>query len=522
MKRLIIWIAVFLLMQNVALALDCEYAVDPVYDYAGTFSGGVALVNENGSNAVIDTFGNKVVEASVVRLRSNGLIMVVGENDLAAFFDSKGNRLTEYVYDTYPLIDKKFQTKTYRFGYYDGDGKSKLIPVSRNKKYGFINEWGTEVIPPIYDYAYGFEDGLARICSQGILSEYGTYTNGKYGFIKEDGSVVLPPDSYWIAGNLENYAYAANGTSSKVLIDKNGKVMPADELGYAAIDASFFELTDSEGRIGIADSEGNIVIPMDFYYSIDLLGDGYFIIDRQRIVNHNNELVFEVSEGETVSPLYVGIYEKSPFAKVSRKKDSESSDTLSGLVNVKGEMVLDTEYSTVYDLGENLIYAQTNEKNFLFDYQGSLLCELNGNNCGRCVDGLFSIMDFDTGRYGYLLNPLTHPKVLVNSVQIKTDVYPIIINSRTMVPMRAIFEKLGAEVQWNESERTVEVKHGDVSVSLKIGDSVLYKNGDAVEIDSPAIIKNDRTLVPLRAISEALGCVVEWSDKERTVDIRYN
>ena len=46
MKRLIIWIAVFLLMQNVAFALDCEYAVGPVYDYAGTFSGGVALVNE--------------------------------------------------------------------------------------------------------------------------------------------------------------------------------------------------------------------------------------------------------------------------------------------------------------------------------------------------------------------------------------------------------------------------------------------------------------------------------------------
>ncbi|MBQ3110729.1 MAG: leucine-rich repeat protein [Clostridia bacterium] len=92
-------------------------------------------------------------------------------------------------------------------------------------------------------------------------------------------------------------------------------------------------------------------------------------------------------------------------------------------------------------------------------------------------------------------------------------------NDRTMVPMRAIFESLGADVSWDDSTKTaIGVKDG-VEVKITIGENVLYKNGEAIELDAPAEITNDRTMVPVRAISEAFGCTVEWDNETKTVEI---
>ncbi len=99
------------------------------------------------------------------------------------------------------------------------------------------------------------------------------------------------------------------------------------------------------------------------------------------------------------------------------------------------------------------------------------------------------------------------------------DCLPYIKNDRTLVPMRAIFEALGAEVSWDDTTKTaVGVKDG-VEVKITIGENVLYKNGEAIELDAPAEITNDRTMVPVRAISEAFGCTVNWDNDTKTVEI---
>ena len=58
-----------------------------------------------------------------------------------------------------------------------------------------------------------------------------------------------------------------------------------------------------------------------------------------------------------------------------------------------------------------------------------------------------------------------------------------------------------------------------VEVKITIGENLLYKNGEAIELDAVAEITNDRTMVPVRAISEAFGCTVEWNDETKTVEI---
>ncbi len=110
-------------------------------------------------------------------------------------------------------------------------------------------------------------------------------------------------------------------------------------------------------------------------------------------------------------------------------------------------------------------------------------------------------------------------KVSVNGEFIETDTAPYIKNDRTLVPMRAIFEALGAEVAWEDKTKTAIAVKDDVEVKITIGENVLYKNGEAIELDVAAEITNDRTMLPVRAISEAFGATVAWDNDNRTVNI---
>ena len=92
-----------------------------------------------------------------------------------------------------------------------------------------------------------------------------------------------------------------------------------------------------------------------------------------------------------------------------------------------------------------------------------------------------------------------------------------IVEGRTLVPLRAIFEALGASVEWDQATKTVTSAMDDTTVKLTIGDNNLYKNGEAVTLDVPAQIINSRTMVPARAIAEAYGVDVQWDAATRTV-----
>jgi len=110
-------------------------------------------------------------------------------------------------------------------------------------------------------------------------------------------------------------------------------------------------------------------------------------------------------------------------------------------------------------------------------------------------------------------------KVFVDGRQLTFDVPPMIENGRTLVPMRAIFEALGAEVYWDEPEQTVSAFKGDTGIAIQIGNLYANVNNSAIALDVPPKIVNGRTLVPLRFVSEALGCSVNWNGAARTVII---
>jgi len=109
--------------------------------------------------------------------------------------------------------------------------------------------------------------------------------------------------------------------------------------------------------------------------------------------------------------------------------------------------------------------------------------------------------------------------VLLDGKELTFDVPPQIIGGRTMVPLRAIFEALGAGVDWNASTQTVTASDGDTEVILTIGSTSPTVNGRVVTIDQPGIIVSGRTLVPLRFVAESFGVTVDWNAASRTVTI---
>ena len=115
------------------------------------------------------------------------------------------------------------------------------------------------------------------------------------------------------------------------------------------------------------------------------------------------------------------------------------------------------------------------------------------------------------------------PAVYLNGEQMTFDVNPFIEDDRTLVPMRAIFEAVGADVQWDEADRTVHAireKDGEVSlVSLQIDSAAAFVNSAAHTLDVPAKIVDDRTFVPLRFVIESLGEKVEWDGDNYAVRI---
>lgn len=116
------------------------------------------------------------------------------------------------------------------------------------------------------------------------------------------------------------------------------------------------------------------------------------------------------------------------------------------------------------------------------------------------------------------------PSVTVNGAKLEfTDnVTPFIDeeSERTLVPMRDIFEAVGAVVQWDESTQTVIAVKDSSFVTLQIGSEKAFVNSEEKQLDVKALIKDDRTFVPLRFVSEALGAEVEWDNDNYTVVIK--
>ncbi|WP_282939272.1 copper amine oxidase N-terminal domain-containing protein [Paenibacillus sp. RC67] len=130
------------------------------------------------------------------------------------------------------------------------------------------------------------------------------------------------------------------------------------------------------------------------------------------------------------------------------------------------------------------------------------------------------LLPFD---FPILANAQEAPPVQVYLQQDKMnwEQQPYIENGSTMVPMRALFEKLGFTVTWEQSTQTASAKKGDLTLTLTINKGTASVNRNQYNLEVSPKIKDGSTFIPLRFVSEAAGADVTWNEATRTVNIGF-
>lgn len=135
--------------------------------------------------------------------------------------------------------------------------------------------------------------------------------------------------------------------------------------------------------------------------------------------------------------------------------------------------------------------------------------------------------DNETGPPAFVLQKQEEKKIRIlekNQIRVcgkelYSDLPPVIKEGRTLIPVRAVVMGLGAEIEWDEEERLVTVTRGDTTVEFYIDDTVFYVNGEKWELDVPAQLISNRTFVPLRYLAEALGKRVKYDDNNDVITV---
>lgn len=228
----------------------------------------------------------------------------------------------------------------------------------------------------------------------------------------------------------------------------------------------------------------------------------------------------------------------------------------------KGNMFI---YNTINSDRSNVCYLYSNENASKILYEnnkvtssrtnkiGEFICHIDGvNTIGFSCDGIYwawyntdieNIVQGLETQNGFAFNSAINTsnfyicdkeelfnhlreKLPQNPVYVKLDgdylgfeQPPVIEDGRTLVPMRFIFEQMGAEVDWNGETRTVTATKDGMTVTLAIDDTNATVNGSAATLDVPARLINDKTMIPLRFLSENLGYTVDWDTDTRTASI---
>lgn len=109
--------------------------------------------------------------------------------------------------------------------------------------------------------------------------------------------------------------------------------------------------------------------------------------------------------------------------------------------------------------------------------------------------------------------------IFLDGKELESSVGPVIEDGTTLIPMRIIFEALDMDVYWNQETKTATGKTNETTIDIIVGDNKAYVNGTEKMLSTPAKILNGNTMIPLRFVSESVGCEVNWDGDKREIVI---
>lgn len=348
-----------------------------------------------------------------------------------------------------------------------GDFSGDLAPVKgvETKLWGYIDKLGALMIPMEYETAESFHDGLAYVIKNGLA-----------GYIDETGKEVIP------------FQYQTK------------KSDPADRNFYNGLALAMGE----DEKYGYIDKTGKFVIPPKYLEAEPFTGEVALVTSENLAYSNGYGSSYLINrQGERLTPLW----------SYGFHSGETMQDGLFRVLYPYGGSS-DQSFVTLNQYGAEVISTDSKIKLMTPFNEGCALM-LGVNKAGKTVVGLAKIPEnIDEQKNGRLI------KLVIDEKRLDfTDTDPIIENSRTLVPLKEIFEQLGAEVGWDASTYTVSGKKEGTTIALKIGEKKASVNGKTVDIDTPAIIRNSRTMVPVRFIAESFDAEVAWDAATKTISI---
>lgn len=234
---------------------------------------------------------------------------------------------------------------------------------------------------------------------------------------------------------------------------------------------------------------------------------------RYGIANFNGDIEISIEH-----ELYgTSIYDNGRIAVLSKDKNFlivdmatlNTHSTGGSFAEVGNGRVLICTYSDIYK-----------SKDYLYDLvdlrSNTIIKDIKGYSTADLEDGVI-VVSTETGYKFYIFNDGGGVRVKLDGMEIPFDTEPLVQDGRTLVPLRAIFEALGATVDWNGDTQTVTSTKDGTTISMTIGKAEMHKNGEVKKLDVAPQIVGGRTLVPVRAIAESFDIAVDWNGDTNTV-----
>lgn len=416
---------------------------------------------------------------------TKGLILIDKSGQQVCSIDSITNKV--------PTPDRAYRGDGHIGNYTRSKFCEGLMTVTINGLSGYIDSTGKEVIPCMYDAVEDFDSGIARVIK-----------DGKYGFINAANEIVIPFEYDY----LQKFSEGLCGTQINGkwgFIDINNNIVIPFEYGYVNEFSDGLSMATYEVEYGFSDV-------------------GTFYQGKYGFINKNNEVIvpFEYTENSVDFDGGIAAIDSGYGGMLQ---------TYYKAIDVNGNEILPPEGCSFSfskwgqdPISNGIVRLYWNSRMGFSDASGREIipCIFKSDDNGYLFDdnGYRVVQLFDTDEYAVIRNPYDCKiGVTLNGVPIEFEQSPITENDRTLVPMRAIFEAMGAKVAWNEEEQTVTATKDNNIISIKIGDNIMIKNGDEITLDVSAKIIEGRTLVPVRAIAEAFETTVNWNNAARMVEI---
>lgn len=160
------------------------------------------------------------------------------------------------------------------------------------------------------------------------------------------------------------------------------------------------------------------------------------------------------------------------------------------------------------------------------DFKG-YMDELKIFNDTLTEDEIIALYNEVNSKYnGKIELKIDHPTIYVNGAGKPIDsqndsITPVVIEDRTLVPIRAIIEAIGGTIGWDEKEKRIDISYKSSKMQLWINNKNAKVNGQDMKIDVPPMTISERTMLPLRFVSENLGMKVEWDQNTQSIILKY-